>query len=185
MSRNTKIGIAVITGIILLGLCTCVGIFYYLGNKVMQSIITDPAEIEQLHQELAECDVPEGYTENGMRLLGFQPLILSNYLQSPESIIIMVFRADMQLSQEGIDQALQQISHQNQNTAWVQVDILMVTIQDQSIEMLVMEKNSGSNQRCMMQCIWSGFTGIVTLRIIGVVQNWDQSVVDAFLSSVR
>ena len=185
MNRNAKIGIAAIVGIILLGICACIGLFIYLGGRVMQSLVTDPTEIAQMRQEIAEYDVPEGYTENGMRLFGFKALILSNSSASPESFILMGFPTDTQLTQDEIDKALEQLSQQNQNTVWKQVDTLPVTIQGQSVKMIVSEGSVGEFQQRRMQCFWQGKNSMLVLQITGNVDGWDQELVDAFLASIR
>ena len=185
MNRNAKVGIAVIVGIILLGICACIGAFYLLGSRVMQSIVTDPQEIEKIRQDMVEYDVPEGYTENGMRLLGIQAIILSNYGSSPESIVLMSFPTNTQLSQEEIDKAIQQMNQQSQNTVWEQVDVLPVTIQGQSVNMVVSEGSVGEYKQRRMQCYWQGEQGMLALQISGNAQDWDQSIVEAFLASIR
>ena len=185
MNRNAKIGIAVIVGIVLLGICACIGVFIYLGGRVMQSIVTDPDEIAKIRQEIVEYDVPEGYKENGMRLLGIQAIILSSYGGSPESFILMSFPANTELSQEELNKAIEQLNQQNQNAVWEQVDILPVTIQGQSVEMIVSEGSVGEYKQRRMQCYWQGDHGMLALQISGNVDGWDQSIVDAFLASIR
>lgn len=184
MNRNAKIGITVIVGIVLLGICACIGVFIYLGGRVVQSIVTDPDEIAKMRQEIAEYDVPEGYNENAMRLFGIQAIILSGY-GSPENIFLMSFPTNTELSQEDIDKALEQMSQQNQNAVWEQVDILPVTIQGQSVSMIVSEGSVGEYTQRRMQCYWQGDHGMLALQISGSVEDWDQSIVDAFLASIR
>jgi hypothetical protein len=185
MNRNAKIGISVIVAIILLGICTCVGAALYLGKRMVQSFITNPDEIAKMRQEIAEYDVPEGYKEYGMQMFGFQALMLSNYERSPENLVIVKFPTSMEMSQAEIDQAMQQVIQQYQNTVWKVVETQPVTIMDQTITMTILEGGEDPDRVRRMQCGWQGQNGMIALQIYGRVESWDQAVVDTFLASIR
>lgn len=185
MNRNAKIGITAIIGITLLCLCACAVAAFYAFNRMSQAMITNPDDIAQMRQEIAEYDIPEGYEENGMRLAGFHALMLSNYSASPNSIMLMSFPSNMELSQEEIDQAIQQLSQQDNTAAWEQVDTQTVTIQGKQVDLIVMESSVGDYRQRRIQTYWLGENGMIALQMSGNVEGWDQAVVDAFIASIR
>ena len=186
MNRNAKIGIAAIVGLVLLAICACIGAFVLLGRGLVKSVVTDAEQIAQLRQEIIDYTAPEGYTEIGLRLLGFKALMMSDHDRSPETFIIMSFPSDFDISQDEIDQAMQQVNQQDQATAWQVVETQTVSVAGQEVDLVTLEGSSVDGfTRRKMQCAISGSAGLIAIQIEGNTDGWDQTLVDTFLASLR
>lgn len=194
MSRNTKIIIGIIVGLVVVCICAGgIGAFFLLrtaGNVMEQATMTEPDQIAEVAQAIAKYDLPPGYSEQfGMSLFGFDVVGFGPSSGSGQAIMMMQFPSGIGMDQEQMEQQLQQSMQQQfgrQDFNLSVVDETTTTIRDQPVTLTVREgtDNDGNAMR-QVSGVFSGQDGPVLLMIMGAPQNWDQGAIDSFIGSIR
>lgn len=186
MSRNTKIGLAIVAAIIVMGICACVGAVLLMGRGLSQVVVTDPQKIEELRQQLVDYDLPEGFSESGMNFMTVQGIIMMNISADPQTIFLFGMPTTSgDVTQEEIDQAVKQAGQSDSSVDWKTVDTTPVEIMGQTVELTTQEGESSGTLHRRQQCAFTGRKGVVILMFIGTASGWDQEMVDTFIASIR
>ena len=193
MSRNTKIVIGIIGGI--LGVCCLVVIVAVLvlpgmfGN--FAESMDDPAEAAEVAESIVDYDLPSGYEEQGaMNFLGFRMAFING---PSESTIIML--AEFPQSLAGDEEQMQQQMRdafanrtgtgQNVNLEFVSSED--VTINGAAATLATYEgtDGQGNNVRQIVGVFEakSGSPGM--LMLFGDQDNWDENGISRFLDSLE
>ncbi|MFC1975522.1 hypothetical protein ACFLXQ_03880 [Chloroflexota bacterium] len=195
MSRNTKIIIGVVVGLVVL--CVCLGVeaavLFRSATPLIQksvSVSEDPEEIAEIAKDIVDYDLPPGYREQfGMSFFSFDFVGFGPTDSKSPGIMLMQFPNNAGLSQEEMElQMHQSLQQQTGQRDWQMqvVDQLTTTIRDQTVTLTISEgtDDKGENMR-QISGTFEGKNGIVLLMIMGKQQTWDQESIDAFLSSLR
>ena len=109
MTRNTKIVLGIVAGLLLLCLCGGGATFFLLGaagRMIARNVVTDPADVAAIADGIAEYQLPAGWREQyGMRFLGFS-LVAYAPADSRGHIMLMQFPTSV-----GLDQATMAVSY--------------------------------------------------------------------------
>lgn len=193
--QNKKLWIAF--GVVLT-LCLCVGVagFFALrsvGSRMAESVKLDPAEVEQVGAQIAEYEVPEGYSHRmAMSMMGYDLVIIAPE-DDGSGMMIMLAQfgqafaqgSDPKAFQEQMQRSLEQQSGRR-GLNLKAVETRTITIRDQEVEVTVFE-GADENGISIRQMVASFATenGLGMVLIQGVAGVWDQDAADAFLESIR
>lgn len=196
MSRNTKIILGVIVGLVLL--CACVSvvsiyIFVNSAGEIIEQAVSfseDPAEIAQTAREIVDYDLPPGYTEQmGMNLMGFKIVGFGPEGRTNQMIMLMEFPKFTNLSQEEMEQQMQQSLQQQTGRRSMDLEVVgttTATIRDQTVEFTIREgTDEQGNRMRQVSGVFEGKNGLVLLMAMGNAQTWDQQAIDDFIGSLR
>ncbi|MFM8319704.1 MAG: hypothetical protein ACKOC5_02230 [Chloroflexota bacterium] len=199
MTRNTKIILGVLAGLVLVCLCG-VGAAFGLGlfgmkkavDFASQNVVTDAQDVDAVAAKIAGFDLPEGFSsEFGMSLMGFD---MVGYQGSDEHSHIMFIQfppqvdMDAQQMEEQLKQALQNNGQYNSgDTQMEYVDSFDVTIKGQTVTAAVAEGKSGADGAPFRQAtaVFESSSGKALVLYIAPASAWDQATVEAFFGSIR
>ena len=164
--------------------------FFKVGQKVSESVNSDPEAASQAAHEIADYDLPAGYEERMSMDIMFYSFVMigpSSYGSGEPLIMLAQFQAGA--DQEQMEQQLRQSMEQQQNTRGMEmqlVDVKKATIRGEETEISIYE---GTDQtgRTMRQLITSfpGKDGIAMLMIMGSPEYWNDSEMDQFVESIH
>jgi hypothetical protein len=195
MSRNTKIILAIVGGLLVLCLCAGVaafGISAWTASKVVnfaeQNIVSKPEEINASAADIADFDLPQGFTPDyGMSLMG---IAMVGYTANNQHIMLMQFPAGMDLSAEEMEkqlkQAMQNQQYGNFSGALNVIEQKPVTIRGKETTLTIAEGKEGSGEGFRQASApFQGKSGTAFLVIAGDIDGWDQAMVEKFIASIR
>lgn len=192
MSRGLR------TALILLAIalfCCCVtglGVTW-LGTRLAgHAFITNPARVQAVGSQIADYDVPSGYTEMfamdmmGVKLVAIGP---SSVPADFMMVMLMEFPPGMGVSQGEMERQVEQALARQ--TGLANADMTSVgqeetTIRGEPVTLTVREgvTDRGETLR-QVTGLFEGKGGPAILMISGDVAAWDQAVVDDFIASIR
>ncbi len=190
MSRNTKI-VLIVTGIVVI-LCVCVVAgtvlaFRIAGRTIQQSITSDPTQAAAKAQNIALYNIPYGYEQGVMSLLGFDMVVLS--ADNQPVIMLMQFPESANLDPEEMEKTMQQAIGQQfsqRGLTFSLVDKKQVLIKGQEVTLFISEgKDSDGNPFREATTSFKGNNGTVLLTVMGDARTWNQTAIEVFLKSIR
>lgn len=193
MSRNTKIVIGIIGGI--LGVCCLIAIVAALVlPRMFQNFAEDienPAEAAEVAESIVEYDLPSGYTEQGaMNFLGFRMAFITG--SSDDSMIMLAefpatLAGDEEQMQQQMRDAFANRTGTGQNVSLEYVGSEDVTINGAEATLGTYEgtDGQGNNVRQIVGVFEakSGSPGM--LMIFGDQDNWDENGISRFIDSLE
>jgi hypothetical protein len=200
MSKNTKIVLGIVIGVVLLCICICIGAwvaFLITGKAIEESaLIEDPVEAQTLAQDIIDYDLPPGYQELGAFNMGIMKMVVINdegvSTYSVGSPMIMIAEIPFSLVMDEEEMILQIQSNMERSMGNQKFDMIFVgeetaTIRGQEVTLLTYEGTSdqGTAMRQVVSSFFEGKSGSVMLMIFGEEAGWDQARVDAFIGSIR
>ena len=177
--------------------CLCavavaVFMFYRVGKQVADSTQTDPAEAAKAAHEIVDSyELPAGYQERMAMNIMFYSFVMIGPENSANGPIIMLaqFASGSGVSQEQMEQQLRQSFEQqagNRGMDMHLVEAKKMTIRGNESEVAIYEgtDQSGNTVRQLITS-FPGKGGTAMLMIMGDAQDWDQTVVDNFINSIK
>ena len=179
--------------------CLCavavaVFVFYRVGKQVADGINSDPESASKAAHEIVDSYVlPEGYQERmamDILLYSFVMIGPDNDVYTGKPIIMLAqFESGSGVSQEQMEQQLRQSFEQqagNRGTDLHLVEVKKMTIRGDETDVAVYEGTDQAGD-VVRQLITSfpGKNGTAMLMIMGNAQDWDQTVIDDFIRSIR
>ena len=193
MSRNNKIILGVVAGVlILICVCSCAGIFFFMrsaGQFLEQSTVTNPAEVAVVANSISEYELPAGFSEQfAMNLFGFSIVAFTDQTEQM-FIMLMQFPEMAGLDQAEMERQMREAVQGQAGTGEIQVETVEQTtaiIRDQEVQLTISEgtDSEGTSVR-QVTGLFQGRGGPTLLMIFGPTQNWDQSAVEDFLASLE
>jgi len=200
MSRNTKIILGVVIGLLLL--CVCVGVVAAIamraGGSLVEQAVTKgmsisekPEEVAKTAQGIVEYKLPAGYKEMfGMSFFGFDMVAFGPDQKSPEQIImLMQFPKGISMSQDEMEKQMEQAFQQQTGQKGMNLKVTgqtTTTLRDQKVNFTIREGTDSEGKAVrQMSGVFEGKKGTVLLMIIGTPQTWNQGNIDAFIASLR
>jgi hypothetical protein len=200
MSRNAKIGIGVVIGI--LGMCACVclagfaGLGLYGDRILEQMAVQDPQQARQQAAAMMEYDLPPGFSEQGLvNFITGKMLVIhdapAGSQASPTAVILITqLSSSAMLKSEQFREQFQaglQQAMRGEDIAWRLVGKTTTAIRGQQVQIYTYEgeDEQGRTMRQMATDVFQGKTGLLFISIIGTAQDWRQDRLDAFLASIQ
>lgn len=191
MSRNTKIALAVVGGLV--GVCCLVGLIVVVAApSVLSSVFGDvvsssPEEAAATGQEIAEYTLPAGYQEEAaINILNTKMVIIAG---DNNNMALVMMQFPSSYNEEQMREQIQQSWGQQTGQSGTNMELIEerpITIRDQSTTLAIME-GTDANGNSVRQEFTSfvGENGLVMLMAVGEPESFDQDAVDSFLESIR
>lgn len=198
MSRNTKIALAVVGGLVAVCCIGAVLIFTVapavLGrvatNVFDQAVADSPEAAAEVGREMADYQLPAGYQEEmGMDIIGTRMVVITAQDNRDMSIMLMQFPGG-NLSAEEMRRQMEQVyGQQFDGTRGFNMEVEEqrdVTIGDQTSTLTILqgEDSTGTPVRQAFTT-FPGKTGTVMLMAFGQGNDWDEDAVEEFLNSIE
>ncbi len=196
MSRNTKIILGVLAGLVLVCMCgagvlAATGLF--AAKKVVdvagQNITSNPAEVEAIAGRIAAYELPQGFNPDyAMDIMGYS-LVGFKGDDNHSHIMLMQFPASANLSVEEMEKQMQQATQSREYTYGTQelkvVETRDVTIKGQPATATIAEGKGGEEDFRQLSVAFAGNGGPALLVYAARMSAWDDAAVDAFLASIQ
>jgi hypothetical protein len=196
MSRNTKIILAVVAGLLVL-CCACsvlalvVGpvLFFRAGNSNFVSSEDAPAAAAQI----ADFTLPAGfYPSGGMHTFGMS-LVAYEHSDGQSHLFLFQMPSWVQGNAEAMRRQMEQQMQRSATTYGNDrlsnlraVETVQVTVRGEPATFTMMEgTNSDGTPFRMMSGMFQGRNGLVFLTIARPAGSWNQGEIDAFLASIQ
>ncbi len=198
MTQTTKTILIVIGSVLVLCACTVVllaGTGLWGFGKIVQfadkSTTEDPQEVAQIASEIADFNLPEGFTSYyGMKIGTFS---MVQYTTTSENthIILTQFPAGTSINP---DEMLREIRNnsRNPNSPWYDMDTKLVEQKSVSIhgEEATLSIHEGTNDQGVLYRMANAKfqgngDGPALLMIVCPVDQWDARMVDNFIASIQ
>jgi len=192
MRQGTKIVLVVVVA----GLfCCCVAGLggTLLGTRLItQAIITEPARVAEVGSQIADYQVPAGYQQAfALDILGLKMVAITSGAERAAFTVLalMQFPAPAAVSRAEIERQMQQALAQQTGIGSSDLHVTgqqQVTIKGEPVTLTVREGTSadGTTVR-QVTGLFQGKGGPCVLMVMGEGNDWDQPVVDQFISSIR
>lgn len=192
MSRNTKIVIGIIAGI--LGVCCIIAIVAVLVlPRVFENFaggLDNPAEAAEVASEIVDYDLPSGYEEQGvMNFLGFR-MVFINGTGEQSMIMLAEFPSSLagdeeQMQQQMRDAFSNQTGSQNVNMEFVGSEDITINGQEVALGTYEGSDEQGTRFRQLLAVFEakSGSPGM--LMVFGHQDSWDEDGIGRFLDSLE
>jgi hypothetical protein len=200
MSKNTKIILGIVGGIVILCICVCLGGWAALkigGNSLVKTMAkTDPVEAAAMAHNMIDYNLPPGYQENlAMNFVVAKMVIISKgdaVTNDPSRTMIMVaeFPSSLEMNEEDMRSQLQQQMGQTtgeRNWKMELVEQKTVVIRGQNVNLMTYKgvDENGVAVKQMVSSLFAGKNGNIMLWIGGAEAGWDQYAIDTFIGSIR
>ncbi len=192
MSRNTKIVVGIIGGI--LGVCCLIAIVAALVlPRMFQNFaegIEDPAEAAEVAESIVDYDLPSGFEEQGaMNFLGFRMAFISGR-DDQTMIMLAEFPASLagdeeQMQQQMRDAFANRTGSQNVSLEFVGSEDVTINGSETTLGTYEGTDGQGNNVRQIIGVFEtkSGSPGM--LMIFGNQDDWDEGGISRFLDSLE
>ena len=193
MSRNTKIVVGIIAGI--LGVCCLIAVVAALVLPRMfenfAESVDDPAQAAAVAEEIVDYDLPSGYEEQGaMNLFGFRMAFI-NGPDERSMIMLAEFPESLASNEEQMQQQMRDAfanqtgTGQNMNLEFVGSEEVTINGEDASLGTYEGTDDQGNRIRQIIGVFEtkSGNPGMV--MIFGLENDWDEDGISRFLDSME
>ncbi len=196
MSRNMKIVLAVVGGLLLLG-CLAALAMGALGARFFGQAM-DPAKAREIALEVTDYELPSGYREMmgfsimgaKMALIAPEGMVTATGGGMPDNLLIMLMQAPAAAA-DAADMREQMLQNMGSRfgmggSDMKQVGTQAAVIRGQSVTLDVSEGATGDGTEVrMLSGVFEGKGGPSLVAIVAPIAAWDQTAVDAFLASMR
>ena len=186
--RLILIGVAAVFCLLAVG--AAVGGLALLGNRVKNSVVTDPAKVQQMAHGFINYQLPPDYKEQmGMDFLVYKMIMISPVEPTTRPLILLAQFQAGNMTADQMSQQMQQSMAQQNGSSGLKLKVVetrSVTINGKQVPLTVSE---GSDQSGLTLRQWitafPGKSGAMTLVMIqGSTEQWDDAAFDSFLSSI-
>lgn len=200
MSRDVKIALGIIGGALALCVCGVIGglaLLGFVGEKITTELVADdPAEIAAAAQDMLAYELPPGYQEELLMNIVFGKILIISAvddLSTRPVITVTQLNSGMEIgdtSEEDMQRSMRANAQEysggsDADFQWVEDRV--VVIDEQEVTLSVYEGEDSQSGTRMRQVVSGFFTargGPTMVMIMGPVSSWNQSEIDAFLSSI-
>lgn len=189
-SKKLLIGFAVI-GV----LCCCIAAvsffaFRQFSNRTKSMINGDPTSVAQIQGKIADYEVPQGYKAQAMNLFIYDMISLTpdTTSRSKPMIILMQYNGTISGNSAQVEEQLRQAAEQQGNqsgAAMHYVDSIEREIRGQTVTITVTEGDYENFTMRQWMTVFKGNRGPTILMIQGSVEDWDDSLVEDFIKSIK
>lgn len=193
MDSKTTRTILIVLGVLVVCCCCVIGGGFLLTRYGFQyfadtMVVQDPAQINQVSDELADYDLPPGYEEEFvMNILGIQALFITNKFEGA-MITMMQFNSNIYGDSEATRQQFQDSFLQQFQTNEIQftpVDQRPIEISGDQTTLYEYEgSDTQGNQFRQWVTVFESKNGSIFLMIVGSKSTWNDAEMEAFIQSI-
>ena len=192
MSRNTKIALGILGGLLVVCMCLGAGALFVLrsfGSAITQSVKTNPTDIAQIANGIAQFDTPPGYKVNAMSILGIDMLVIAPTNTGKPIFMVMQYPSNKTVDSDQFQTQIEQSVGQQyfgRGMSFRNLGQTPAYFRGQRVDLIIMEGTTNTGKIILQEMgAFQGNNGAVFLSIMGERATWDQATVDAFLHSIR
>ncbi|MGQ9501937.1 MAG: hypothetical protein ACUVSJ_09900 [Anaerolineae bacterium] len=163
-----------------------------LGMRLWpRMMITHPARIAEVRQQIAHYRVPEGYKELfASDLMGVKMVVIGPAGSQTELLTILLLQLPpVEVEDAELRRQIEQVMAQQVGTgaaALQAVGSQQVTIRGQVVELTLHRGTTPDGQELrQLSGVFDGANGPILLLITGVERAWDAARIDAFIASIE
>ncbi|MCP5098493.1 MAG: hypothetical protein GY943_23330 [Chloroflexi bacterium] len=195
MSRNTKIIVGIIGGI--LTLCCLIAIIGAImlprltEQFVEETVVDDPAKAAEVGQSITNYDLPSGFSEEGgMSLLGINMVIASSENVQGSVIMLMSFPESLAGDEAGMQRQMeqsfrQQNGSQNVQLAFEGTEDIIINGEGTTLTIYEGVDDNGLSVRQATAIFAADSGGPGMVMIFAPIDTWDAQGFDGFLTSME
>ncbi|MEP7355748.1 MAG: hypothetical protein ABI847_00750 [Anaerolineales bacterium] len=192
MNSTLKVILGVVGGALL----TCVAIavlglvfFGTITRAVLRNTQAKPGEAEQIAQEIADFTLPDGYSAAMASRIAHFELVGYNGPDGHSHIYLFQLPPAIHVDQVQLERQFQDTTgnpSQTSGRAMTVIEEQAVTIRGEATTLVISEGTNGAGElyRSANTAFW-GKDGQALLSFSGLTSDWDQTMIDAFIASVR
>jgi len=190
VTRNTKILLVVLAGLLLLCVCGSIGVVALSGWLISRTATTQPASIGDIGSEIADFQLPADFVPDyavniaGIKLVAYRPRSGSGHImlaQVPEGISVDAAKLEEEIRSTARSRGYTWFDEKMQVVGEEQI-----TIRGQETTLITAEGMSHSSGAFrQVTASFHGKAGPAWVMVIRPISEWDQAQVDAFLASIR
>jgi hypothetical protein len=191
MSKNTKIIIGVIAGLLVLCLIACgvgvlgLGLF---GSRVASNVIQEGEDTGATQAEIAEVSMPARFTpDGGFSMLGIK-MIMYKSTSAHEAAMLIQMPVQEEINDSTVRQLIEGMQRSS-NRSFTNLETIEerdATIRGKPAKIIIQEgtDNDGDTMRMMMTA-FQGKSGIAMLMIFAPPSTYNQADYDTIVKSIR
>ena len=190
MTKQTKIILGIVAGILVLCAITCVAgvlIFRSFGARVAQSIDADPVDVETTAQEIVDLDLPAGFQpQSSMDMFGVKMAMYTNPSNDNFMIITQLpMAADENLVEQMRENFARNTGYNFSNMETVEQRDL--TVRGEPATLVVQEGvNNDTGERIRQLLLaFEGESGTAMIAVFGPTDTWDEEQYESMIESIR
>jgi hypothetical protein len=192
MSRNTKIALGILGGIMVICVCLGAGALITLrsfGKAITQTFKTNPTDITQIASGIAQFDTPPGYKVSAMSILGIDMLVIAPTYPGKPIFMMMQYPANKNIDSDQFQSQIEKSVGQQyfgRGMTFRNLGQTAAYFRGQRVNLIIMEGTTSTGKSIIEEMgAFQGNNGSVFLSIMGERATWDQATVDTFLHSIR
>ncbi len=188
-SKKLLIGFGVV-----LALCCCTaGISYFtlreFGNRMEKAVNGDPTSIARVQVEIAEFDIPPGYKPFAINMFNYDMVTLTpDSSNSGMTIILMQYTGLVSGNSEQMEERLRRTVAQQNNQPGASMQVVETqerVIREQTVTVTISEGQYQTFTMRQWSTVFEGNKGPTILMVQGVVEAWDNQLLDDFIKSIN
>lgn len=189
MSRNTKIILIVVGALVIICLGLC-GIGYFALNRLGNQLASnDPANAQHVAQQIADYTLPPGYRElMGIDLFVYKMAVIAPQVERDGMVFMLLGTNVAGVDQAQMERQMQQSFQQQYGKAGSTMQVVgqeNVTIRGQDVTLTISESVGQDSRLRQALGTFEGKNGLVIVMVMGDADNWDDTLMRQFLSSIQ
>lgn len=188
-NRKLWIILAVVAAVLCLGACATIlllgrGLF----NMAQNSVVEDPQQAAEMGAEVADFDLPRGFTPvGGFDLMGMKMAMYGSE-NNQSMIILMKVPGVTDMSDVNMDEMREQMMRQmgRQMSDVRVIDQYETTIRGKPAQVIIQEGTSSDGELTrMLVTVFEGKAGMSMMMIMSPADAWDQEMAADVVQSIR
>jgi hypothetical protein len=162
-------------------------LFRNFGQRVSQSVESDPQDVASATDKIASFSVPAGFEpQSSFSILGMT-FVIYEASQKDAALVMFQMPTSMAMTEENIRQMEEQMQRQTgrrlQN--FRTVEEYDATIRGKPGKVIIQEGESDGKPFRQMLAVFEGKSGLAMLTIMGPTASWDQDAYDRMIESMK
>lgn len=195
MSRNSKIVVGIIAGILVV---CCLGVVIaatvlpsMVAEFADEAFVEDPAQAADIAASMVDYQLPAGFSEEGgMNFFGIKTVFITSNRNLGAMIMLMQFPEEMATNEEEMRQQMEEAFRQqrgSQNYELRLIESEETFINDAPATLLYYEgvDDSGTEIRQVIGVFETKDSGSGMLMLISPKNGWEESGLDTFIDSLE
>ncbi len=192
MSKNTKIILGIVIGLLVVCVCGAIvtfGALGWFGAILGQQFEPNPEKVTQIASKIADFKLPSGYkADYGIEVADYAFVSFSPG-DDHSHIMFIQMPADSKIDQVALERQMTQITQSRSNkrpSRLTTVDTRQVSVRGQSVRFVISEGTNSEGQAYrQMTGMFQGKGGTALLMVEEPTSRWNQAAIDAFIASIR
>lgn len=189
MNRTAKVILAIVTGLLVICLCTAaVGLaaMYATGRVLTETVYDDPVSVVDIGASIAAYSMPAGFNDASAASLADFSLVTFTTDDGRSHISLFQVPDVLELDRHEIEDRFQDATNRDKWAEAAVVDRIPCQIRGQQTTLLISEgiNHEGRHYRSA-SALFDGNGGTALVNIVMPSAAWDQDMVETFIQSLH